>query len=86
MYNPSDHLYHCNTGIQDCEVKATDLSSKKRRTIPLKGGGLLLLELGVVSFSVLLCEITWVCELSPKSLYLYLCLCTDKGRSDPKPL
>lgn len=44
------------TATQGHEAKATSLGSKKRPTIPLKGGGLLLLEPGVVSFSVCLYE------------------------------
>lgn len=63
MYNPSDHHRHC-------EVKATDL----RRTIPLKGGGLLLLELGVVSLP--LCVSAWydlsMCAWSEHSISVFV--------------
>lgn len=55
MYNLRDH-HHGHTSIQDREAKATGPSSKKRRTIPLKGGGLLLPEPGVVSLPACLRE------------------------------
>lgn len=44
------------TAMQYHQAPATGLSSEKRHTIPLKGGGLLLLEPGVVSLPVCLWE------------------------------
>lgn len=51
MYEPAT-----TTATQDHGANAAGLSSKKRLTIPLKGGGLLLLELRVVSLPVRLHE------------------------------